>query len=117
MRKTILGKSIPAYRIAIVVTAFLLGLSLGSKDLRAQSPVPLEIRSEILSVTLDPKFPRVFKYQTANGKSLPAALVSSRPTIKLNGQIFTESDLNVRVQSTASSATYAMRVPSSRFGA
>jgi len=111
MRKTILGKSIPAYRIAIVVTAFLLGLSVGSKDLRAQSPVPPEIRSEILSVTLDPKFPRVFKYQMANGKSLPAALVSSRPSIKLNGQIFTESDLNIRVQSTASSSTYAMRIP------
>ena len=57
----------------------LLGLSLGLGDLRAQSSASLEIRSEIISVTLDTKFPRVFKYQTANGKSLPAALESSRP--------------------------------------
>src|ERR1700758_1176861 len=112
MRKTIRGKSIPAYRNAIVISAFLLGLSFGSKDLRAQSPAPLEIRSQALSVALDPKFPRVFHYQTTNGKSLPAALESSRPTVRLNGQTFAGSDLNIRAQSTASSSTYAMRIPS-----
>jgi hypothetical protein len=88
------------------------GAVFGPKDLCAQSPASLEIRSETLSVTLDAKFPRVFKYQTASGKSLPAALESSRPTIKLNGQLYTASDLDVRVQSTASGVTYVMRVPS-----
>jgi hypothetical protein len=118
MRNTLPCKSISLCRIAIVlyriaiVGAVLLGLSLGPKDLRAQTPAALEIRSETLSVTLDAKFPRVFKYQTANGKSLPAALESSRPTIKLNGQLYTASDLDVRVQSTASGVTYGMRVPS-----
>ena len=111
MRNTVLCKSIPVCRIAIVGTV-LLGLSLGPKDLCAQSPASLEIRSETLSVTLDANFPRVFKYQTASGKSLPAALESSRPTIKLNGQLYTASDLDVRVQSTASGVTYGMRVPS-----
>lgn len=111
MLNTILSKSIPLFRIAVVVAA-LADLSLGSKDLRAQSPPALEIRSESLSVTLDAKFPRVFKYQAANGKSLPAAFESSRPTIKLNGQIFAPSDLNILVQSRASDATYVMRIPS-----
>jgi hypothetical protein len=111
MRNTVLCKSVPVCRIAIV-GAVLLGLPFGPKDLCAQSPASLEIRSETLSVTLDARFPRVFKYQTASGKSLPAALESSRPTIKLNGQLFTAGDLNVRVQSTASGVTYVMRVPS-----
>jgi hypothetical protein len=111
MRNTLLCKSNVPFRIAIV-GAVLLGLSLGPKDLCAQSPDSLEIRSETLSVTLDAKFPRVFKYQTASGKSLPAALESSRPTIELNGQLYTAGDLDVRVQSTASAVRYGMRVPS-----
>jgi hypothetical protein len=115
MRKTALCQSIPLSRSAIV-GAVLLGLSLGPKDLCAQSPNSVEVRSQTLSVTLDTKFPRVFKYQTASGKSLPAALELSRPTIKLNGQLYTASDLEVRVQSTASAATYGMRVPSLDLG-
>jgi hypothetical protein len=111
MRNTALYKSVSVCRIAIV-GAVLLGLSLGPKNLWAQSPASLEIRSETLSVTLDPKFPRVFKYQTASGKSLPAVLQSSRATIKLNGQLYTASDLKVRLQSTVSAVTYAMQVPS-----
>jgi hypothetical protein len=95
-----------------MVGAVLLGLSFAPKDMGAQSPASLEIRSEGLSVTLDARFPRVFRYQTASGKSLPAALESSRPTIKLNGQLFTASDLNVRVESRASGVTYLMQVPS-----
>jgi hypothetical protein len=110
MQNTLLSKSVCRWEIAIVGTVFLL-LSLGSKSLSAQSPAPLQIRSQALAVTLDPKFPRVFRYETASGKSLPAALESSRPTIKLNGQLFTPSDLNVSVQSTASSATFVMLVP------
>jgi hypothetical protein len=110
MRNTVLGKSIPIRSIAIV-GAVLLGLSFGPKKLCAQSP-SIEVRSKTLSVTLDANFPRVFKYQTASGRSLPAAMESSRPTIKLNGQLYTASDLNVRVQSTASGVTYGMRVPS-----
>jgi hypothetical protein len=115
MRITALCKLIPVCRIAIV-GAVLLAISLGPKDTCAQSPGSIEIRSEILSVTLDAKFPRVFKYQTASGKSLPAALESSRPAIKLNGQLYTASDLEVRAQSTASSVTYGMRVPSLDLG-
>ena len=111
MRDTVLYKSSLIWRIGIIGTV-LLGLSLGPKDLRAQAPTSPEIRSETLSITLDPNFPRVFKYQTASGKSLPAALESSRPTIELNGQLFTAGDLNVRIQATGSSATYVMRVPS-----
>ena len=111
MRNTVLGKSIRVCRIAIV-GAVLSGLSLGPKDLCAQSPASLQIRSETLSVTLDAKFPRVFKYQTSSGKSLPAAFESLRPTIKLNGQILYARDLNVRVQSTASDVIYVMRIPS-----
>jgi hypothetical protein len=111
MRKTVLCKSVRVCRIAIV-GALLPGLYFGPKDLCAQSPASLEIRSEALSVTLDAKFPRVFKYQTASGKSLAAALESSRPTIKLNGQLFTPGDLKVRVQSAASSVTYVVCVPS-----
>jgi len=111
MRNTVLYKSIPVYRIAIV-GAVLLGLFLGPKGLCAQSPASLEIRSETLSVALDAKFPRVFKYRTASGKSLPAALESSRPTIKLNGQLYTSSDLDVGVQAMATAATYGVRVPS-----
>jgi hypothetical protein len=115
MRDTALHKSILVLRIAII-NAFLLGLSLGPKDMCAQSPASLEIRSETLSVTLDANFPRVFKYQPVSGKSLPASLESSRPVIKLNGQLYTASDLNVhvqsRVQSAASSVTYGMRVSS-----
>jgi len=110
MRHAVLYKSIPVRRIAII-GAVLLG-HLGPKDLRAQSPNSLKIRSETLSVTMDAQFPRVFKYQTASGKSLPAALESSRPTIKLNGQLYTTSDLDVRVQSTASAVAYGMRVSS-----
>ncbi len=111
MFNTILSKSIPVCRIAGVV-AVLAGLSLGSKGLRAQSPISLEIRSESLSVTLDAKFPRVFKYHATNGKSLPAAVESLRPSIKLNGQLFTPGDLNISVQSAASNANYVMRIPS-----
>jgi len=111
MLNTLLSKPKPVFRFAVMVAA-LAHLSLGSKDLRAQAPPSLEIRSESLSVTLDATFPRVFKYQAANGKSLPAALESSRPTIKLNGQLFTPGDLNILVQSKASDATYAMRIPS-----
>ena len=111
MRNTVLYKSIPVYRIAIV-GAVLLGLFLGPKGLCAQSPASLEIRSETLSVALDAKFPRVFKYRTASGKSLPAELESSRPTIKLNGQLYTSSDLDVGVQAMATAATYGVRVPS-----
>jgi len=111
MRDTVLYKSSLIWRIGIIGTV-LLGLSLGPKDLRAQAPTSPEIRSETLSVTLDPNFPRVFKYQTASGKSLPAALESSRPTIELNGQLFAAGDLNVHIQATGSSAMYVMRVPS-----
>jgi len=111
MFNTILSKSIPVCRIAGVVVV-LAGLSLGSKGLRAQSPISLEIRSESLTVTLDAKFPRVFKYETSNGKSLPGALKSSRPIIKLNDQVYTAGDLNVRAQSTGSDATYVMRITS-----
>ena len=110
MRHAVLYKSIPVRRIAII-GAVLLG-HLGPKGLWAQSLDSLKIRSETLSVTMDAKFPRVFKYQTASGKSLPAALESSRPTIKLNGQLYTTSDLDVRVQSTASAVAYGMRVSS-----
>jgi hypothetical protein len=111
MRNTVLFKSIPIRSIAIV-GAVLMGLSFGPKDLSAESPASLEIRSANLSVTLDAKFPRVFKYRASSGKSLPAAFESSRPTIKLNGQVYTSGDLDVRVQSTALSANYEMRVPS-----
>ena len=111
MQKAVLSKSILVGRIAIVGSV-LLGISLGSDDLSAQSQNAPHIRSQALSATLDPKFPRVFKYETANGKTLFGALELSRPTIKLNGQLFTAGDLNVSVQPTASSATYAMRVPS-----
>ena len=95
-----------------IVALVLLGVLGGPKKLYAQFGGSLEVRSEALSVTLDPKFPRVFEYRTNNGKSLPAAFESSRPTIKLNGQLYTASDLNVRVQSTPSDAAYVMRVPS-----
>ena len=115
MRNTVLYESIPVWRIAII-GAVLLGLSLRPKDLCAQSPASLEIRSETLSVKLDANFPRVFKYQTTSGKSLPAALESSRPTIKLNGQLYTAGDLDVRVQSTVSDVTYGVRVPSLNLG-
>ena len=57
MLNTVLGKSIRVCKIA-AVGAVLVGLSQGSKDLHAQSPASLQIRSEALSVTLDPKFPR-----------------------------------------------------------
>ncbi len=112
MRTTVLYKS---KRKIAMVGAVLLVLSFYGwqpKDLWAQSPASLEIRSETLSVTMDAKFPRVIKYQPASGKSLPAALESSRPTIQLNGQVYTASDLEVRVQPTASAVTYGMRVPS-----
>ena len=111
MRNTVLSKLIPTRRIEVMAVV-LASLFSGPKDLRAQAPASLEIRSEALSATLDPSFPRVFKYQAANGKSLPAALESSRPIIKLNGQLFAPSDLNISVQSTASDATYVMRIPS-----
>ena len=110
MQNTVLSKPVRRWEIAIVGTVFLL-LSLGSRSLSGQSPASLQIRSQALAVTLDAKFPRVFRYETASGKSLSAALESSRPTIKLNGQLFTPSDLNVSVQSTASSATFVMLVP------
>ena len=110
MRNTAHCKSILIFRIAIV-SAILLTLSLGSRGLFAQSPASLEIRSETLSVTLDTTFPRVFKYRTASGMTLPAAFESSRPAIELNGQLFTAGDLNVRVQAAASEANYVMRVP------
>ncbi|MHB8216261.1 MAG: endo-alpha-N-acetylgalactosaminidase family protein [Candidatus Sulfotelmatobacter sp.] len=115
MRNAILYNSISAWRIAMIGIVFL-GLSSVSKNLCAQSAASIEIRSEALSVTLDAKFPRVFKYQTATGKSLPAALESSRPTIKLNGQLYTAGDLDVRVQSTVSDVTYGVRVPSLNLG-
>ena len=111
MRNTVLSKLIPTRRIEVMAVV-LASLFSGPKDLRAQAPASLEIRSEALSATLDPSFPRVFKYQAANGKSLPAALESSRPRIKLNGQLFTPSDLNISVQSTASDASYVMRISS-----
>ncbi len=111
MRDTAFGKSIPLYGI-VIVSAVFLALFLGPKGLRAQSPAPLEIHSEALSVTLDATFPRVFKYRTASGKTLPAAIESSRPAIRLNGELFAPGDLKVRVQPTASGATYVMRVPS-----
>jgi hypothetical protein len=113
MRNTALCKSIPVCRIIIaIIGAIVLGLFLEPRHLCAQAPDSLEIRSETVAVTLDAKFPRVFKYQTASGKILPAALESSRPTIQLNGQLYTSSDLNIHVQSTASDVTYRMRVPS-----
>src|ERR1700733_5224238 len=111
MRNTVLSKLIPTRRIEVMAVV-LASLFSGPKDMRAQAPASLEIRSEALSATLDPSFPRVFKYQAANGKSLPAALQSSRPRIKLNGQLFTPSDLNISVQSTASDASYVMRISS-----
>jgi len=111
MRNTVLSKLIPTRRIEVMAVV-LASLFSGPKDMRAQAPASLEIRSEALSATLDPSFPRVFKYQAANGKSLPAALESSRPRIKLNGQLFTPSDLNISVQSTASDASYVMRISS-----
>lgn len=111
MLDTVRYKSITLGKI-MVVGAILLGLPLLSKDLHAQAPAPLEIRSKTLSVTLDAQFPRVFAYRTASGKGLPAALESSRPAIELNAQLFTIGDFNVRLESSASEATYAMRFPS-----
>src|SRR5215469_3073901 len=102
----VLSNSILTSRVTVVL-AILLGLPIGPKDLSAQSSASLQIRSQALSVTLDARFPRVFKYETASGKSLPAALESSRPRIKLNEQLFTAGDLSVSVQSTPSSDTFA----------
>ena len=99
----------PIPRIVIAGVA-LLGLLCGPNYACAQSPDSLVIRSTSLSVSLDPKFPRVYNYQASNGLSIPAALRSLRATVKLNGQTFTLGDLAVRVQSTPSVANYSMRI-------
>ena len=111
MRIALLCKFTLLSRITIVALV-LSGVLGGPKKLCAQFGESLQVRSEALSVTLDPKFPRVFEYRTAGGKSLPAALESSGPTIKLNGQVYTASDMSIRVQPTPSAATYLMRIPS-----
>jgi len=89
-----------------------LGLFPGPSRSCAQSTDSLEIRSASLRVTLDRKFPRVYKYQAANGRSLAGAMKSQRSTIKLNGQLYTNGDLDIRVEHVASVASYVMRVPS-----
>jgi hypothetical protein len=101
----------PIIRI-VIVGVVLVGLLLGPNYACAQSPHSLEIRSASLSVSLDRAFPRVYNYQAASGRSIPAALRSLRPTVKLNGQTYTLGDLAVSVQSTSSVANYSMRVAS-----
>ena len=96
----------------VIVGVVLIGLLLGPNYACAQSPDSLEIRSASLSVSLDRAFPRVYNYQAASGLSIPAALRSLRPTVKLNGQTYTLGDLAVSVQSTSPVANYSMRVAS-----
>ena len=95
-----------------VVGAVIVWLTLGANWVCAQAARPLEIRSDSLAASLDSTFPRVYNYQTSSGPSLPAALRSLRPTIKLNGQTYTPGDLEVTVSSTPSAANYTMRVAS-----
>jgi hypothetical protein len=76
----------------------------------AQPADSLTIRNAFLAVTLDPQFPRVLKFQTSAGRSVPGALASVRPTIKLNGQTYTGGDFVVRSDSTAAAAAYEMKV-------
>ena len=76
----------------------------------AQSPDSLTIHDAALSVSLDPRFPRVLDYQTNGGRRISGAIPSERPTIRLNGQTYTGGDFEVHSHSTAAAATYEMDI-------
>jgi hypothetical protein len=98
-------------RFSIAVAGIvILWLFSGLDRVSAEAQETLSIRSSGLIVTLDRKFPRVYSYQAGSGRSLPGALSSLRPVIKLNGQAYTPGDLEVSVNSTSEVASYTMRV-------
>jgi hypothetical protein len=82
----------------------------GGGPAAAQAADPLVIRDPSLTVTLDPQFPRVLKFETTAGRAIPGAPGSLRPTIKLNGQTYTGGDFEVHSDSTAAAATYEMKI-------
>ena len=58
------------------------------------------------------KIPACYQISAREWKEPPGGIGVVAPTIQLNGQVYTASDLEVRVQPTASAVTYGMRVPS-----
>ena len=82
----------------------------GPQAALAQSGSPVEIRSQSMAVTLDRDFPRVLSYRTATGRSVPGANPEQRPTLELNGQVYTPGDFEVSVQPQAAGADYTIRV-------
>lgn len=104
----------PQHRLRAPAYLFAATALLSVAFAKGETPPPhadLVIGSPVLSVTLDPNFPRVLKFQTGEGRSIPGAPPSSRPSIELNGQTYTAGDFEVHAEPTATAVTYDMTVP------
>ncbi len=73
------------------------------------SGLPLEIRQGTLTVTLDPKFPRVLSYDVG-GHSLLAGRAEDQNLIELNGRMFSAGDFSVTCEAGESKADYTVAV-------
>src|SRR5437763_1357633 len=69
------------------------------------------LRNEHMEVDLDATFPRVIEYRIAGKPALPAALSTSRPTIRLNGSVYTPNDWKAATRFTGSDAHYSLVFP------
>ena len=69
------------------------------------------IRNEQMEVILDPLFPRVLEYHVPGRPKLLGAIPEARPTVELNGTVYTPAEFTVALRAEAAAATYEIAFP------
>lgn len=104
------------FRRIIILAAILILFPcsrVNSKALQAKVAADQQVvmKDEEMEVTLDSHFPRVFEYRVRDRSTLLGALRSARPSVELNGVVYTPAEFTVVTQVTPISTTYRITFP------
>ena len=69
------------------------------------------LKNAQMEVVLDSQFPRVIEYRVPSRPVLPAAIMANRPTVELNGTLYTPAEFTVTSQAAPKEASYRMAFP------
>ena len=71
----------------------------------------ITLKNEQIGVVLDGQFPRVFEYRVPSRQKLLGAVPTDRPTVELNGTIYTPAEFTVSSQAGLKEASYRIAFP------
>jgi hypothetical protein len=84
---------------------------------REKASVPgkeITLKDGQMEVVLDSQFPRVIEYRVPSRPKLLGTIASDRPTVELNGTIYTPAEFTVTSQATPQRASYRIVFPKLR---